>query len=39
MRKHRHVSPEAAAGGVIGGLVEEGDVTEICVGSVASIWL
>ena len=32
------VSPEAAAGGVIG-LVEEGNITEICVRSVASIWL
>ena len=33
-----YVSPEAAAGGVIG-LVEEGDITEIYVRSVASIWL
>jgi dihydroxyacid dehydratase/phosphogluconate dehydratase len=33
-----HVSLEAAASGVIG-LVEEGDITEICVRSVASIWL
>ena len=33
-----HVSPVAAAGGVIG-LVEEGDITEIYVRSVASIWL
>jgi hypothetical protein len=33
-----HVFLEAAAGGVIG-LVEEGDITEICVRSVASIWL
>jgi hypothetical protein len=33
-----HVSPQAAAGGVIG-LVEEGDIAEICVRSVASIWL
>lgn len=33
-----HVSPQAAAGGVIG-LVEESDITEICVRGVPSIWL
>ncbi len=33
-----HVSPEAAAGGVIG-LVEECDITEICVRYVAFFWL
>jgi dihydroxyacid dehydratase/phosphogluconate dehydratase len=30
-----HVFPKAAAGGVIG-VIEEGDITEICVRSVAS---